>query len=132
MFTSSHPLRRLGLLLAALVLLCLIPGSARANSAHNPYYKDVVLSDTQDVASIAVYVDGPDGAFYLFKTFDSEHKKEQKIYFQRPEDAARFYVEVTMGDGTVRASEPVDSTGYDQDYKYTEKTNTLKEKAYLT
>ena len=128
----SHSLRRLGLLLAALLLLCLVPGSARANSAHNPYYKDVILSDTQDVDSIAVYVDGPDGSFYLLETFDSEHKKEQRIYFERPGDATQFYVEVTMADGTVRASEPVGCTGYDQDYKYTVKTNVLKEKANLT
>ena len=36
-----------------------------------------------------------------------------------------------MRDGTVRASEPVDCTGYDQDYKYNVKTNVLKEKADL-
>ena len=132
MHNATQAIKRLGLLLAVLCLLSLVPGSARANSAHNPYYKDVVLSDTGDVDSIAVYVDGSDGAFRLFKTFESEHKKEQKIYFQRPEDAARFYVEVTMRDGTVRASEPVDCTGYDQDYKYNVKTNVLKEKADLT
>ena len=131
MLNTTHS-RRMGLLLAALLLLCLIPGRARANSAHNPYWKDVALSDTQDVDSIAVYVDGPDGAFCLFKTFESEHRKDQKIYFERPKDAARFYVEVTMADGTVRASEPVDCTGYDQDYKYNVKTNVLKEKADLT
>ncbi len=131
MLNTTHS-RRMGLLLAALLLLCLIPGRARANSAHNPYYKDVALSDTQDVDSIAVYVDGPDGAFCLFKTFESEHRKDQKIYFERPKDAARFYVEVTMADGIVRASEPVDCTGYDQDYKYNVKTNVLKEKADLT
>lgn len=126
--------RRQGLclLLAGLVLLCLLPGSAQANSAHNPYWKDVVLSDTRDVASIAVYVDDPSGAFRLFKTFESEHAKDQKIYFERPEKTARFYIEVTMTDGAVRASEPVDATGYDQDYKYNVKANTLKEKtSYL-
>ena len=115
--------------MAVLCLLCLVPGSARANSAHNPYWKDVTLSDTGNVESIAVYVDGPDGSFYLFKTFDSEHKKDQRIYFERPEDTTRFYVEVTMADGTVRASEPIDCTGYDQDYKYDVKANTLKLKS---
>ena len=124
----SRSPRRLGLLLAVLCLLCLVPVGTRANSAHNPYYKDVVLSDTQDVDSIAVYVDGPDGAFRLFKTFESEQKKDQKISFKRPEDATRFYVKVTMADGTVRTSEPVDCTGYDQDFRYDVKANTLKRK----
>ena len=131
MFGKRRSLRW-GLLLAVLCLLSLVPGSARANSAHNPYYKDVVLSDTQGVDSIAVYVDGPDGAFRLFKAFKSEQKKDQRVYFERPKDATRFYIEVTMTDGTVRASEPVDCTGYDQDYKYNVKTNVLKEKADLT
>ena len=124
---SPRFLRRLGLLLAVLCLLCLTPGRARANSAHNPYYKDVFLSDTRDVDSIAVYVEKSDGSFYLFKTFESEHKKEQRIYFERPEDAARFYIEITMTDGTVRASEPADCTGYDQVFKYDVKANTLKQ-----
>ena len=126
MFGKRRSLRW-GLLLAVLCLLSLVPGSARANSAHNPYYKDVVLSDTQGVDSIAVYVDGPDGAFRLFKTFESEHKKDQRVYFERPKDANRFYIEVTMTDGTVRASEPADCTGYDQVYKYDVKANTLKQ-----
>ncbi len=124
--------RRLVLLLAVLMLLCIVPATTQANAAHNPYWKDIVLSDTSEVTSISVFVDGADGSFSLFKTFESEHKKEQKIYFERPQDAKRFYIEVTMADGTVRASEPVDATGYDQDYKYNVKTNVLKEKANLT
>ena len=130
MFCKKRSLRR-GLLLAALVLLCLLPAGTRANSAHNPYWKDVVLSDTQGVDSVAVYVEKSDGSFYLFKTFESEHKQDQRISFSRPESATRFYIEVTMTDGTVRASEPIDCTGYDQDYKYNVKTNVLKEKANL-
>ena len=102
MITASKPARRLGLLLAVL-LLCLVPAPARANSAHNPFWKDVVLSDTGEAESIRVYVDGPDESFYLFKTFESEHKKDQKIWFERPQDAKRFYIEVTMTDGAVRA-----------------------------
>lgn len=128
----NNVLRRLGLLLAVLMLLCIVPATTQANAAHNPYWKDIVLSDTSEVTSISVFVDGADGSFSLFKTFESEHKKEQKIYFERPQDAKRFYIEVTMADGTVRASEPVDATGYDQDYKYNVKTNVLKEKANLT
>ena len=128
MLPTSRAFRRLGPLLVLLALLCLAPGSARANSAHNPYRKDVVLSDTENVVSIAVYVDGPDGSFYLFKAFESEHTKDQKISFKRPEDAARFYVEVTITDGTVRASMPVACIGYDQDFRYDVKANTLKEK----
>lgn len=132
MLNTPLSLRRLRLLLAALCLLCLVPGSARANSARNPYLKDVTLSDTGDVNSISVYVNGPDGVFCLLKAFESKHEKGQRIYFERPEEAARFYIEVTMADGTVRASEPIDCTGYDQDYKYNVKTNVLKEKANLT
>ena len=131
MFCQKRSIRW-GLLLAVLCLLCLVPGSTWANSAHNPYWKDVILSDTRDVDSIAVYVDRPGGSFSLFKTFESEHKEDQRISFQRPEDATRFYIEVTMTDGTVRTSEPIDCTGYDQDYKYNVKTNVLKEKANLT
>lgn len=125
----NNVLRRLGLLLAVLMLLCIVPATTQANAAHNPYWKDIVLSDTSEVTSISVFVDGADGSFSLFKTFESEHKKEQKIYFERPQDAKRFYIEVTMADGTVRASEPVDATGYDQKYTYNVKTNALKEKA---
>ena len=132
MLITPRSAKRLGLLLALLILLCLVPAAAWANAAHNPYWKDIVLSDTGEVDAISVYVDGSDGSFHLFKTFESEHKKEQKIYFERPQDATRFYIEVTMADGTVRASEPVDATGYDQDYKYNVKTNVLKEKANLT
>lgn len=120
--------RRLGVLLAALVLLLALPAAAWANSAHNPYWKYIVLSDTTDVAAIDVYVDGPDGGFHLLQTFESEHRKDQRISFKRPEDAARLYVEVTMEDGTVRASEPIDCAGYDQDFTYNVKKNTLKEK----
>jgi hypothetical protein len=77
-------------------------------------------------------VDGPDGSFYRLKTFESEHRKEQKIYFIRPEDATHFYVEVTMADGTVHASAPVDGTERNQKNEYNVRNNTLKEKTDLS
>lgn len=127
MLTTLKSLRRGCLLLAVLILLCLMPGSARANApAPDPYRKTIILSDTDEVTAIAVYVDGPDGSFYLLKTFESEHKKQQKIQFERPRSATRFYIQVTMTDGTVRASEPVDGTERNQKFLYHVKDNTLK------
>ena len=128
MRNSSKPLRRLALLLAVVTLLCLAPGSARANSVYDPYWKAVTLSNANGVASIALYVDGEDGSFHLFTTYESNHTKEQTIHFERPEDAKRFYMEVTMDDGTVHTSEPVNVTGNDQKFAYDVQTNTLKEK----
>ncbi len=107
MHNATQAIKRLGLLLAVLCLLCLVPATTRANApAPDPYRKTIILSDTQDVASIAVYVDGPDGAFYLLQTFESEHTKDQTIHFERPRDAARFYIEVTLADGTIQSSSP--------------------------
>ena len=133
MRNTSKPLRRLALLLAVVTLLCLAPGSARANApAPDPYRKTIILSDTSEVTSIAVYVDGPDGSFRLLETFESDHAREQTIHFQRPDDVKRFYIEVTLDDGAVRTSEPADATGYDQKFTYDVKANTLKEKTNAT
>ena len=44
MRNNVRVLRRLALLLAVVTLLCLAPGSARANAAHDPYWKTVTLS----------------------------------------------------------------------------------------
>lgn len=126
MLITPRSTKRLGLLLALLILLCLTPAAAWAN-APSPYTpeKRVTLSDTRNVNFIRVYVDGPDGTFYLFQTFESEHTKQQSIVFVRPDDAARFYVEVTMADGTVRASEPMECSG-SWAFEYNVRTNTLK------
>lgn len=132
MRNTSKPLRRLALLLAVVTLLCLAPGSARANAAHDPYWKTVTLSNAEEVASIALYVDGAEGSFHLHQTYAGDHAREQTIHFQRPDDVKRFYIEVTLDDGAVRTSEPADATGYDQKFTYDVKANTLKEKTNAT
>ena len=132
MRNNVRVLRRLGLLLAVLMLLCLAPGTARANSAYDPFWKTVTLSNAEEVASIALYVDGAEGSFHLHQTYAGDHTKEQTIHFQRPDDVKRFYIEVTLDDGTVRTSEPADATGNDQKYTYDVKTNALKQKSSAT
>ena len=110
------------------MLLCLAPGSARADSLRLlPYWKEITLSDTWSVASIAVYADGTSGAFHLIKTFSSDHSKKQKIVFEVPEDATHLYVEVTMENGSVRTSQAIDCTKQDQRYTYNVKRNNLTE-----
>ncbi len=127
MHNATQAIKRLGLLLAVLMLLCLAPGSARANApAPDPYWKTIILSDTSEVASIAVYVDGPEGIFRLLETFESEHTKDQTIHFERPRDAARFYIEVTLADGTIQSSQPVDGSEKRQTLRYDVQANTLK------
>ena len=123
--------KRSCLLLAALILLCLAPGSARANApSPNSPWRTILLSDTGEVESIAVYVDNADGSFYLLQTFASEHTKKQEIHFQKPDDAKCIYVAVTMKDGTIRSSDPVESVTR-RDLKYDVKSNTLNVKADL-
>ena len=131
MRNNVRVLRRLGLLLAVVTLLCLAPGSARANapSPKSPW-RTIILSDTGEVESIAVYVDRADGSFYLLQTFASEHIKKQEIRFQKPDDAKYIYVAVTMKDGTIRTSDPVESVTR-RDLKYDVKSNILKVKADL-
>lgn len=131
MLTTPKSLCRGCLLLAVLVLLCLMPGSVRANapSPKSPW-RTIILSDTREVESIAVYVDKAEGSFYLLQTFASEHTKKQEIRFQKPDDAKCIYIAVTMKDGTIRTSDPVESVTR-RDLKYDVKSNTLNVKADL-
>ena len=134
MLNKSRSLRRLGLLLAILCLLCLVPGSARAMTRPNrgPYYTQITIQNTQGIISISVYVDGPDGSFYRLKTFEGDYLKV--LRFDRPEDSTRLYLEVTMEDGSVLVCSPVDTTTvskiqneHQKEYRYNVKANALGE-----
>ena len=130
----NNVLRRLGLLLAVLMLLCLAPGSAQAMTRPNrgPYYTQITIQNTQGIISISVYVDGPDGSFYRLQTFERDYLKV--LRFDRPEDSTRLYLEVTMEDGSVLVCSPVDTTTvskiqneHQKEYRYNVKANALEE-----
>ena len=130
MRNNARALRRLGLVLTVLFLVCLPPFMGTPRPSHDQL--KLVMFGMENVEWTTVYMNKPDGQFYWVTDFSSTHQERQMDIIPRQNAATRFYLEVKMTDGTVRISEPIDCTGAKQQYKYDVKTNTLKKKAFVS